>query len=363
MEYDHMEELGFSEDKQTMCTASGFLDSRDPMKGMCDRFIRNGGKIYEVLFAYDNIQSFELNTDSRKSGDSLRTLVPLLKASGATDSSVQEYFTNNMKLMPGSDAIHHLNRMMSTMVVSESYEHHAMALCDAINLSSDGMKCTEVSFDDLDMSESDKKRSRELITELSKLTAPKVSSNSGIRYLDQKDETILNTVEEITRAVDDLDIMYQLGEMKPLGGNEKAFALLDLRRRTEVDLDRTAYVGNSSADFPAMDIVRDNEGLAISFNGDEYAVRGSNVAVMSSNSIVAAVLISEFYSNGLEGVFSLINDWNRDKLSEREHPDRHLMNMMLKTFPSKLPEAVIVDDDNIGDVIRESERFRRKLIF
>ena len=363
MEYDHMEELGFNEDKQTMCTASGFLDSKDPMKGMCDRFIRNGGKIYEVLMAYDNIQSFELNTDNRKSGDSLRTLVPLLKASGATDSSVQEYFTNGMKLMPGYDTMHHLNRMMSTMVVSESYEHHAMALCDAMNLPYDGIRCTEVSFDDLDMSERDKKRSRELMVELSKLNAPKVSSNSGIRYLDQKDETILNTVEEITGAADDLDIMYQLGEMRPMGGNEKAFALMDLRRRTEVDLDRTAYVGNNSSDFPAMDIVRDNEGLAVSFNGDEYAVRGSNVAVMSPNSIVAAVLISEFYGNGLEGVFSLISAWDHDKLSKREHPDRHLVNTMLKMFPSKLPDVVIVDDDNMGDVIRESGRFRRKLIF
>ncbi|MCL2607786.1 MAG: hypothetical protein FWD92_04460 [Methanomassiliicoccaceae archaeon] len=362
MEYDHMEELGFSEDKQTICTASGFLDSKDPMKGMCDRFIRNGGKMYDVLMAYDNIQSFELNTDIRKSGDSLRTLVPLLKASGATDSSVQEYFMNNMRLMPGCDAMHHLNRMMSTLIVSESYEHHAAALCDAMNLSPDVIRCTEISFDGLDMSESEKRRARESIVELSKLNVPKVSSDKGARYLDNKDETILIDLEDITLTVDDFDLMYQLGEMKPMGGNEKAFALMDLRRRTEVDLDRTAYVGSNSSDFPAMDIVRDNEGLAMSFNGDEYAVRGSNVAVMSSNSIVAAVLISEFYSNGLEGVFSLIGAWDRGKLTEREHPDRHLMNTMLKTFPSKLPDVVIVNDDNMSDVIKESERFRRKSV-
>jgi energy-converting hydrogenase A subunit R len=149
--------------------------------------------------------------------------------------------------------------------------------------------------------------------------------------------------------------------MKIMGGNDKALALMEMRRRTNVDLDCTAYIGSNATDYPVMDIVSDNGGLSISFNGDAYAVRGCSVAVMSPNPIVAAVLISEFYTEGMEGIFSLVGSWDRNKLSKREHSDRHLMNAMLRTFPSKLPDVVIVDDNNLDEVAKESERYRRKM--
>ncbi|MDR2865843.1 MAG: hypothetical protein LBV13_00330, partial [Methanomassiliicoccaceae archaeon] len=143
--------------------------------------------------------------------------------------------------------------------------------------------------------------------------------------------------------------------------NEKAFSLMEMRSKTSVDLDNTAYIGNNATDYPAMDIVSDNDGLSISFNGDSYAVSGANVAIMSPNSITAAVMVSEFYIEGLEGVYELIGSWDRSKLMKREYSDRHLMNAMLRTFPSKLPEVYVLDDRNIDRVTKESERYRRKL--
>jgi len=361
MEYDHMDELGFSEDKQLMCTVLGFLSSANSMKRMCDRFIRNGGRLYEILTAYDNISSFGLNREDRRSGDSLKTLIPLLKASGVTDSSVHGFFANDMSLMPGSDVIHYLNEIMTVSLVSEAYEHHSMALCDSLKLPADSIYCTNVSFDGLEMEKQEAKRFREFVADLSKMDVPKITTKNDVQYIDPKDQMILETVDGIIDKMSEMDIMYQLENVKPIGGNEKAFSLMDMRRKTEVDLDCTAYLGNNGTDYPAMDIVRDNDGLSLSFNGDAYAVRGSNVAVMSQNSIVAAVLISEFYIEGLEGVYSLVDAWDRGKLAKKEFSDRHLMNALLNAFPSRLPEVVIVDDDNLSDVIRESERFRKKL--
>jgi predicted HAD superfamily phosphohydrolase len=192
------------------------------------------------------------------------------------------------------------------------------------------------------------------------MDVPKITSKDDVQYIDPKDQMILETVDGMIEKMRETDFVYQMEDIKPIGGNEKAFSLMDMRRRTEVDLDCTAYLGNNGTDYPAMDIVRDNDGLALSFNGDTYAVRGANVAVMSQNSIVAAVLISEFYIEGLEGVHSLIGSWDRDKLSKRTSSDRHLMNALLNAFPSRLPEAVIVDDDNVDRIIKESERFRKK---
>jgi len=360
MEYNHMEELGFSEDKQTVCTASGLLTSGNPMKRMCDRFMRNGGRLYDILTAFDNIQSFDLNCDDRESGDSIKTLVPLLKAAGVTDSSVHEFFVKDMALTPGSEVIHYMNRIMTTSIVSEAYEHHAMALCDSLKLPADSIHSTNVSFDELEMEREEAKRFREFAANISKMDIPRISSNGSAEYIGQKDQMIMDTVDEIIAKMDGMDFMYQIEEMRPIGGNGKALSLMEMRRKTEVDLECTAYIGNNATDYPAMDIIRDNDGLALAFNGDSYAVRRSNVAVMSPNSTVAAVLISEFYAKGLEGVYSLIGSWDRDKLSKIGCSDRHLMNAMLKVFPSKLPEVMIVDDDNADVAAKESERYRRK---
>ncbi|MCL2785866.1 MAG: hypothetical protein FWD81_01390 [Methanomassiliicoccaceae archaeon] len=361
MEYNHMDELGFSEDRQMLCTVQGFLSSANAMKRMCDRFIRGGARIYDSLMAFDNIMSFGLGRDDRKSGDAFRTLVPMLKAAGVTDSSVYDHFVGDMKLMPNSDVIRYLSGMMTVQPVSEAYEHHSMALCEAVGLPADSIRCTEVSFDELDISKQDGKRFREFATEIAKMDVPKISSNDDAQFLGHKDQMILETIDGIIEKIGVTDFFYQIDEMTPLGGNEKAVMLMELGRGTNVDMDCTAYVGCNGTDYPAMDIVRDNEGLAISFNGDEYAVKGSNVAVMSPNPLAAAVLISEFYAGGLERVLSLIESWDREKLSKRDNSDRHLMNAMLKAFPSKLPEVVAVNEDNIDAVIKESERFRRKL--
>jgi len=361
MEYDHMDELGFNEDKQLMCTVSGFLSSGNSMKRMCDRFIRNGGRLYDILTAYDNISSFGLNREDRRSGDSIKTMIPLLKASGVTDSSVYDFFVNDMTLMPGSDSIHYLNRLMTVSVVSEAYEHHTMALCDSLKLPADSVYSTNISFDGLDLDKQEAKKFREFTSNLTKMDVPKITSKNDVQYIEPKDQMILETIDGMIDRMNEMDIMYQLDDVKPIGGNEKAFSLMDMRRKTEVNLDCTAYLGNNGTDYPAMDIVRGNDGLSLSFNGDAYAVRGSNVAIMSPNSIAAAVVITEFYNGGMEGVYSMIDSWEREKLSKREFSDRHLMNALLAAFPSKLPDAVIVDDGNIENVVKESERFRKKL--
>jgi predicted HAD superfamily phosphohydrolase len=288
-------------------------------------------------------------------------MIPLLKAAGVTDSSVYDFFVKDMSLMPGSEVIHYINRLMTVSIVSEAYEQYAMALCDTLNLPADSILCTNVSFDTLELDKLEAKKFREFTTNISKMEVPKITTKEDVQFLDPKDQMILETIDDIIEKMNEAEIVYQMNEIRPIGGNEKAFPLMDMKSKTEVDLDRTAYLGNNGTDYPAMDIVRDNDGLALSFNGDAYAVRGSNVAVMSPNSIVVAVLVTEFYNEGLEGVYSLIDAWDRDKLANREFSDRHLMNALLNAFPTKLPEVVIVNDDNINNLIRESERFRKKL--
>ena len=137
--------------------------------------------------------------------------------------------------------------------------------------------------------------------------------------------------------------------------------MLEVRRKTEIEFNSTAFVGSNIDDFQALDLIRDSEGLAISYNGSEYAVRGCNIAVMSSNTIVLDVLIGEFYNEGIQAVYDMVDNWNRDYLKGCKCSDRNLMNRMLQTFPRKLPVVKRVGRRNVKAVIEESDAYRRKV--
>ena len=82
---------------------------------------------------------------------------------------------------------------------------------------------------------------------------------------------------------------------------------------------------------------------------------------MSSNTIVLDVLIGEFYNEGIQAVYDMVDNWNVDYLKDCKCSDRNLMDRMLSTFPRKLPVVKRVGRRNVKSVIEESDAYRRKI--
>ncbi len=121
------------------------------------------------------------------------------------------------------------------------------------------------------------------------------------------------------------------------------------------------YVGSEVTDYQCLDLVRDGGGVAVSFNGSEFAVRGSNIAILSKDSTVVAVFAAMFYDRGIEAILDLAENWNRDHLKRCDFPDRALLDRMLAAHPRKLPEVYIVDRDNVDEVAARSDAYRKKM--
>ncbi|MFA5452041.1 MAG: hypothetical protein WC248_00495 [Candidatus Methanomethylophilaceae archaeon] len=365
MEYNPMEELGLVEDKQFVCNCYGFLSKRDNARRLCSKYIRNGERFFDVVSRYDDLVAYALNRENSRVGSTLKMIIPFLKANGLTDNMIYEFCKEDLQLVPGADkALRYTFNLLPTFVTSSSYEHHMMAVCDAIGFPMSNVSCTQVAFDEIPLSRQEAKAIREMSTKISNLQIPKtLYTLTNAKSLDDEDANIVTALDEI--FVDSLPKMEIDKMTKPItaiGANEKAYALLEIRRKTEIEFNSTVYVGGDITDFQAMDLVRDSSGLSISYNGSEYAVRGANVAIMSNNAIVVAVLTSEFYNEGIEAVYELIDNWDRDKLKKTPCADRNLMDAMLKTFPKKLPVVKKVDWRNANDIVKESENFRKKIV-
>lgn len=118
------------------------------------------------------------------------------------------------------------------------------------------------------------------------------------------------------------------------------------------------YVGDSITDIKALKLVKNGSGLTVSFNGNEYAVRNAEVAVLSNNSIIITVLADIFYHLGKKSVLELVQEWSYAAL-KKYCTDPSIIQSVINVFPVTLPKVELVTQDNLDKLVEESSSFRR----
>ncbi len=364
-EVNPMAEMGFVHDKQIIVEAQGFLTPCDSIRNVACEFIKDGGRIYDLLDRYENVVNYVLNrSDAANMTDASRLLAPLLKAYGTTDFELLQYYRENLPVMPGAaEVMKYFLDTQPTFVDTKMYEHGAYALCEKLGLPHAIASSSGLELDETDMSRKTCRDIRDMAERIAKLKISKFQYEVNVpTELDDDEIAMISTLDDIyLKKMANTEAQDIMQTMAPVSANEKAYALLDIRKNTQVDLDGTAYIGGEFIDFQVMDLIKDGNGLAMSFNGSELAVHGSNVAVLSEDCTVAAVLVSKFYDTGIQGVFELIENWNRETLEGPDMPDRNLVTEMLRRHPKKLPEVYRVTRDNVDRLAAKSDEYRRTL--
>ncbi len=365
-EINPMQDMGFVHDKQIICEPQGFLTRNDSVRMLCGHFIPQGEKFYDLVNRYDNVTSYVLNrTDISHSADAARLVAPFLVAFGATDYQAERFYDENLVIADGAkQVIDYFRDVLPAFYDSCMYEHAADAFCRKTGLGRECIGCTQLELDEAAyrMSRDEARMLRETAAEVVKLRLPDTKYQLNVPVTLSEDEV---------KAVEVLDDVYikklqgtsayeMISEMPAVGANEKAYTLLDIRKSTQVDLDGTAYIGGESIDYQVLDLIKDGGGLALSYNGSDFAVRGANVAVISESSLAGAVLAEQFYDTGIEGVLDLVAHWNRDDLRTYRYPDPGLMEAMLRE--PELPYVREVTRDNVDEVAALSGEYRRKFM-
>lgn len=365
MEYDHMAELGLAEETQFICSDHVFLTRSNHVRDLCARYVKNGGRLYDVLSRYDSLTIYALGRDVANAGSVNRLVVPFLKAGGITDEAAHNFCSSTAVMMPEADkVIRYIASQMPAFISSESYEHHLLALGEKIDFPLSNISCNLFSFDSLKISRPDARALRSIASTIinARLTEEMYSVTQS-PYLNKFDSKLVDMIDdEYIKKTSKMDYNEALRKDVRIAGNEKAYAILELCRKKEIEMGSTIVVGSDESDYPAMDLVRDSDGLSISFNGTEYAVRGSNVAIVDEHPITVALLSMEFYNGGIESVYEMIDHWSIEDLRSRPCADRNLMNMFLAQFPERLPEVYRVDDDNLKDVTVKSVAYRKRIL-
>ncbi|MEM1590045.1 MAG: HAD hydrolase family protein [Candidatus Bathyarchaeia archaeon] len=349
--------------KAYISDCEGPISKNDNAFELTAHYVPSGAHVFTVISRYDDVLADVLKRPGYKAGDTLKLILPFLKAYGVTDRKMRVFSAKTLVLIPKvREALGFIQEFMEAFIVSTSYEPYIRALCRVINFPFKNTYCTRVEIDKYELKEEEKTRLKELAAEIAKM--PIIEIPSGAKALEdfskEHRQTIRRLDEIFWEEIAKMEIGKIFSEVNPIGGREKAEAVKRIAEQLGVNLSDVVYVGDSITDVEAFKTVRHDGGLTISFNGNEYAVREAEIAVMAENALVAAVLAEAFCMYGREGVLKLIEAWNRDTL-EKFKVNPKLRNMFLEVHGDKLPTVEIVKKENMERLIKESTIFRKSV--
>jgi energy-converting hydrogenase A subunit R len=317
----------------------GPISKNDNAYELTEHFIPDGDSFFAVVSKYDDVQTDIVKRPGYKAGDTLRLILPFLKAYGATNEKIRNFSAEHILLVPGArDTLRFVSNLMPSLIVSTSYEQYIHALCSVVDFPRENVYCTKLEIDQYRVDKEEVVRLRRLREEITAM--PMIEIPDG------------------AVSLDNFSARDQLEDVNPVGGFEKARAVEDIVKKTGSSFRDVMYVGDSITDVEPFRFVREKGGLTVSFNGNRYAVREAEVAVLSSNTIVTSILADAFGRLGKKRVVKLVEEWSYSAL-KRYGIALALQKRIIESYPQTLPQVEIITLNNKERLMKESSTFRK----
>jgi energy-converting hydrogenase A subunit R len=342
----------------------GPISKNDNAFEITARFVPNGDKLFTLISKYDDVLADVLKRLGYSAGSTLKLILPFLKAYGVTDRQMEEFSAQNLILIANSkDTLQHVRAVASAFIVSTSYEHYIRALCKALDFPYKNTYCTKLSIDKYSITEQEKRRLREVVREIAQMpmiTIPPTAKR--MKDFSSKDQETIGRLDAIFWSeIADMSLGRIFSDVTTVGGSQKAEAIEDAVEGVGAQLSDVMYVGDSITDVEAFQLVRDNDGLTVSFNGNNYAVRNAEIAILSENNIVTAVIADVFCRQGKQAALNLVENWNLQSLERNGMASLSLLDHLFSLYPQTLPKVQIVTAENMELLAKESSEFRKKV--
>jgi energy-converting hydrogenase A subunit R len=338
----------------------GPISKNDNAFELAGYFIPDGERFFTIISRYDDIQADIIKRPGYKAGDTLRLILPFLRAYGATNEKMRRFSSQSIILVSGADrTLKFVHSIMPSFIVSTSYEHYISVLCDLIGFPKENAYCTRVDIDKYELSDWEVERLKQLRKEISLMPMLEIPEGaSTFEGLPDETRHAVRRLDEIFwDEISRMDAGKMLREVNPVGGFEKANAVRGIVERTGADLSSVIYFGDSITDVDPFRLVREGGGLTVSFNGNQYAVREAEIAVLSHSTIIISIFADLFRKIGKEGILSLAEEWSASSLKEICEP---LLLQQMRMLPSdKAPKVERITPRNMSRLIRESSSFRK----
>jgi energy-converting hydrogenase A subunit R len=328
--------------KFVVSDCEGPISANDNAFELAGHFIEDGERFFQIVSHYDDILADEIKRPNYNAGSTLKLILPFLKAYGATNQNMKDFSQENVLLIPGARAtLGLLQFIMPTYIVSTSYEPYIRALCDLTNFSFNQCYCTRLDLDSHPLGNADQEKLRQF--RLSIVDNPDFENLERIFWEELPEMEIYSLVEEVN----------------PVGGEAKKEAVLDIMEKRSFQASDLMYVGDSITDVQPLNFAKENGGIALSFNGNEFALDNASIAAISDNTVITSVIADLFNRYDLKVVQDFALSFEKDpEKAVQEHPLNPQLASKLVETNTRLE---MVTENNREELKEESSKFRKRV--
>lgn len=328
--------------------------------------IDGGESLFAAISAYDDYLAYVVKRPDYEPGNTLALIAPFLIAFGLDNDFLTTRAKDNANFIAGSlKAIKMLKSHYTVNIISTSYHQYVHYSTYLAGIPVENTYCTWFPIDDYakEISDADKTMVRQMADTILSMPELDIDMNTDSGEMD---DAVVGALQQLDNFFWDelLSTGYakMLKDVRPVGGTRKYEAVVSALEKEGKELECSATIGDSITDWKMLKNTKDVGGLALSFNGNEYAISNCNVAVMSQNCMVTALLVDVFERSGIKVIEALVSDWGWPAVKElhgQGKVDESIYNVFRQAFTGlDFPHAVWVTQDNMDETIRVSKRYR-----
>ena len=288
------------------------------------KLVKEGDKIFEVISRYDDLLTLE-HTPNYEPGDTLALIVPFLVFHKISESDIRRV-SDRAKIVNGAKYMISRLRSMGwdVYIISTSYEQHALNIGEKIGVSKENIACTRFPLD---------KYISELETKDFSVVEKIERRILEDLYPQMDDKKIKEELDKFFwKELPKTDLGGVMRRMQVIGGKRKVDAVYEIIRKTKKELKDILVVGDSITDYKMLMEVRENNGVSIVFNGNEYAIPHANIGLASSDMRFLMVVTDAYERGGKDEVIKTVKTWEKMHDKFIENPD--------DTPPAFIPEDI-----------------------
>lgn len=349
----------------------GPITSNDNAYEICNELIPEGGELFARISKYDDYLADIEKRGDYKAGDTLKLILPFIKAWDITTDIMKEFSTKTLLLLPGTEAmLPFVKKLMPTFIISTSYRSYLDALCETVNFPPDQIYCTELDIDNYHLPDEEKRRIRELKSEINRLPVLDWPENAvSPNELSSDNIALVKVLDRIFWS--EINLMNAgkfLKYINPIGGIEKTNSVIDSLSKSGNTLREVFYAGDSITDMEALEIVNKNGGLAMSFNGNRYALKSAKWAAIACNTALIGAVAHLITISGINCLEKMPLDSSGGCRGEKlvtwlnDQGASHKMTDLIDPVASSIqPSIILVDTKPAVTIINESENARKSV--
>lgn len=336
-------------EKSFITDCEGPLTLNDNAYELSASFIENGGELFKILSLYDDYLADIVKKENYKAGNTLKLILPFFAVENLANSDLVDFSKNNIFAVRGSKfLLKYLKKAMNTYIVSTSYGQYIEAVSDYMEVPFENTFYTNVDMDSLQINDD----------EIQKIIEFKDLILNNPKDYGLFDDIFFNRIAK-------MGFYDKIKDIEVVGGSGKKLAIDKIIERDGIDINEMLYIGDSITDVEPLEFARSNNGISISFNGNEYPLKVAEIAVVSPNAVATAVIANVYAENDKGKVLEFIDDYNISKdlkkLFDDYNIDEEIENKFFSVFTEDYPLIQIITDENYENILKVSKEMRNNI--